>query len=270
MRHARHHLEHSRTEETEMEESLNGTVALVTGASSGIGAATAAALARRGAAVALVARQADRLERVAGGIRAEGGAALVVEADITDERQANGAIARTAAKLGRLDTLVNNAGMMLLGPVLDAPIAEWQQMVEINLLGTLHCTHAALPHLLRAADTSSRQVADLVNISSTAGRFPRAGRAVYNATKHGVTAFSEALRQEMTRRHVRVSLVEPGAVDTELASHNRPGVRAEIAAAVATFELLEPGDVAEAVSYVTRPRRVAVNELLLRPTEQEG
>ena len=153
--------------------------------------------------------------------------------------------------------------------MLDAPIAEWQQMVELNLLGTLHCTHAALPHLLRAADTSSRRVADLVNISSTAGRLPRAGRAVYNATKHGGVQRGVAPGDD--GRHVRVSLVEPGAVDSELASHNRPGVRAEIAAAVATFELLEPGDVAEAVSYiVTCPRRVAVNELLLRPTDQEG
>ncbi|HMK72192.1 MAG TPA: SDR family NAD(P)-dependent oxidoreductase [Myxococcaceae bacterium] len=249
---------------------LEGTVALVTGASSGIGAATASALAGQGAAVALVARRRERLESLAGEIRKRGGKALVLEADITQEKQAGEVIARTVAELGRLDTLVNNAGVMLLGAALDAPMAEWQQMVEINVLGTLYCTHAALPHLIAAAESSPRRVADLVNISSTAGRFPRAGRAVYNATKHGVTGFSEALRQEVTRRHVRVSLVEPGAVNTELVSHNRPEVRSQIAGVIGAFERLEPEDVADAVSYiVTRPRRVAVNEMLVRPTEQE-
>jgi len=249
---------------------LEGTVALVTGASSGIGAATASALAGQGAAVALVARRRERLESLAGEIRKRGGKALVLEADITQEKQAGEVIARTVAELGRLDTLVNNAGVMLLGAALDAPMAEWQEMVEINVLGTLYCTHAALPHLIAAAESSPRRVADLVNISSTAGRFPRAGRAVYNATKHGVTGFSEALRQEVTRRHVRVSLVEPGAVNTELVSHNRPEVRSQIAGVIGAFERLEPEDVADAVSYiVTRPRRVAVNEMLVRPTEQE-
>jgi len=254
-----------------MAESLNGTVALVTGASSGIGAATAIALAAQGAAVALVARRRDRLETVAAGIRKEGGTALVLELDITDEKQANDAVARTAAELGRLDTLVNNAGVMLLGPVLGAPVSEWQQMVEINVLGMLYCAHAALPHLLRAAEDGPRRVADMVNISSTAGRFPRAGRAVYNATKHGVGAFSEALRQEVTRRHVRISLVEPGATRTELASHNRPEVRSGIQAFFETVELLDAEDIADAISYiVTRPRRIAVNEILVRPTEQES
>jgi NADP-dependent 3-hydroxy acid dehydrogenase YdfG len=254
-----------------MAESLNGTVALVTGASSGIGAATAVALAAQGAAVALVARRRDRLETLAAGIRKEGGTALVLELDITDETQANDAVARTAAELGRLDTLVNNAGVMLLGPVLGAPLSEWQQMVEINVLGMLYCAHAALPHLLRAAEDGPRRVADMVNISSTAGRFPRAGRAVYNATKHGVGAFSEALRQEVTRRHVRISLVEPGATRTELASHNRPEIRSGIQSFFETVELLHAEGIADAISYiVTRPRRVTVNEILVRPTEQEG
>jgi NADP-dependent 3-hydroxy acid dehydrogenase YdfG len=211
------------------------------------------------------------LETLAAGIRKEGGTALVLELDITDEKQANDAAARTVAELGRLDTLVNNAGVMLLGPVLGAPMSEWRQMVEINVLGMLYCAHAALPHLLRAAEDGPRRVADMVNISSTAGRFPRAGRAVYNATKHGVGAFSEALRQEVTRRHVRISLVEPGATRTELASHNRPEVRSGIQAFFETVELLHAEDIADAISYiVTRPRRIAVNEILVRPTEQES
>ena len=253
-----------------MTERLDGTVALVTGASSGIGAATAVALAAQGAAVALVARRRDRLDTLAESIRASGGIALVLDADVTDERQATDAIERTVSELGRLDTLVNNAGVMLLGPALGAPLSEWHRMIEINLLGFLYCAHAALPHLLNAAESSPRRVADMVNISSTAGRFPRGGRAVYNATKHGVTGFSEALRQEVTRRHVRISVIEPGAVQTELVSHNRPEVLASLQGVMSAMEFLHPEDIADAISYiVTRPRRIAVNELLVRPTEQE-
>jgi NADP-dependent 3-hydroxy acid dehydrogenase YdfG len=253
-----------------MAERLDGTVALVTGASSGIGAATAAALAAQGAAVALAARRRDRLDALATSLRDQGGTVLVLEADVTEEAQATQAVERTVTELGRLDTLVNNAGLMLLGPVLDAPLSEWQRMVELNVLGLLYCAHAALPHLLRAAEDSPRRVADMVNISSTAGRFPHSGRAVYNATKFGVTGFTEALRQEVTRRHVRVSLVEPGATQTELATHNRPEVLEGIRGVFGSMEMLHAEDIADAVTYiVTRPRRVAVNEMLLRPTEQE-
>ena len=249
---------------------LDGTVALVTGASSGIGAATAAALAAQGAAVALAARRGDRLEAVAAGIRDQGGAALVLECDITDQQQAASAVERTAAELGRLDTLINNAGVMLLGPIVGAPLAEWQQMVELNVLGLLYCAHAALPHLLHAAETGPRRVADMVNISSVAGRTTRTGSGVYNLTKHGVGAFSESLRQEVSGRHVRVSLVEPGATDTELRSHNRPEVQEQIAQRFEGIKRLQAPDIADAIAYiVTRPRHVAVNEMLIRPTEQE-
>jgi len=250
---------------------LNDTVALITGASSGIGEACARHLAAEGAAVALVARRADRLEQVATDIREQGGTALVIEADVTDQEQACGAVDRTVAELGRLDTLINNAGVMLLGPIVDAPVEEWQRMVDVNLLGLLYCTHAALPHLLAAAERPPRQVADLVNVSSVAGRVPRLGSGVYNLTKHGVGAFSESLRQEVTKRHVRVSLVEPGATATELAGHNRPEVLETMAARFADVERLEADDIAETVTFiVTRPRRVAVNEVLVRPTEQDG
>ena len=250
---------------------LNDTVALITGASSDIGEACARHLAAEGAAVALVARRADRLEQVATDIREQGGTALVIEADVTDPEQARGAVDRTVAELGRLDTLINNAGVMLLGPIVDAPVEEWQRMVDVNLLGLLYCTHAALPHLLAAAEQPPRQVADLVNVSSVAGRVPRLGSGVYNLTKHGVGAFSESLRQEVTKRHVRVSLVEPGATATELAGHNRPEVLETMAARFADVERLEADDIAETVTFiVTRPRRVAVNEVLVRPTEQDG
>jgi NADP-dependent 3-hydroxy acid dehydrogenase YdfG len=250
---------------------LDGTVALVTGASSGIGEATAEQFAAQGAAVALVARRADRLETLAGRIRAAGGTALVIEADVTDQEQAIGAVERTVAELGRLDTLVNNAGVMLLGPVADAPTEEWDRMVRVNLLGLLYCAHAALPHLVRAATEGGRGVSDMVNISSVAGRVARAGSGVYNATKFGVGAFSEALRQEVTQKHVRVSLVEPGATDTELREHNRPEVMEAIMARFKGVERLQAEDIADTVLYiVTRPRHVAINELLVRPTEQAG
>jgi NADP-dependent 3-hydroxy acid dehydrogenase YdfG len=252
-----------------MTERLDGTVALVTGASSGIGAAAAASLAAQGAAVALVARRKDRLDALAADIRAGGGKAVVIEADVTDEHQATSAVAQTVAELGRLDTLVNNAGVMLLGPAVDAPLTEWQRMVELNVLGLVYCAHAALPHLLGAAEDSPRRVADMVNISSVAGRVARSGSAVYNLTKHGVGAFSEGLRQEVTERHVRVSLVEPGATATELASHNRPEILESFRPRFAGVERLEADDIADAITYiVTRPRRVAVNEILIRPTEQ--
>jgi NADP-dependent 3-hydroxy acid dehydrogenase YdfG len=254
-----------------MPESLQGTVALVTGASSGIGEATAAALAGQGAAVAIVARRADRLESLAATIEQAGGKALVIAGDVSLERDARGAVERTVSELGRLDSLINNAGVMLLGPAVDAPLEEWQRMVNVNVYGLLYCAHAALPHLLKAAEDGPRRVTDLVNISSVAGRVARNGSGVYNLTKHGVGAFSESLRQEVTGRHVRVSLVEPGAVATELVSHNRPQIRDQMVQRFGDVERLGAEDIADAIMYiVTRPRRVAINEVLIRPTEQEG
>jgi NADP-dependent 3-hydroxy acid dehydrogenase YdfG len=246
---------------------LTGTVALVTGASSGIGDATARELANRGASVALVARRRDRLEQLAQEI---GGNALVIEADVSQRDQAEQAVQRTVDELGRLDTLVNNAGVMLLGPVEHAPVEEWERMLSVNLSGLLYCTKAALPHLLQAAESEPRRVADVINISSVAGRVARLGSGVYNATKHGVGAFSESLRQEFTQRHVRISLVEPGGVATELPSHNRPEVLDTLRQRFQDVELLQPADIADAIAYiVTRPRHVAVNEILVRPTDQQ-
>ena len=247
---------------------LDGTVALITGASSGIGAASALARAALGAAVALAARRADRLGQLAAAIRADGETALVIEADVTEQEQASAAVERTAAELGRLDTLVNNAGLMLLGPIAGAPLAEWQQMIDLNVRGLLYCAHAALPHLLRAAAEGPRQVADMVNLSSVAGRKASVFNGVYSLTKHGLGAFSESLRQEVGKRYVRVSLVEPGATATELAAQNRPEILAGLQSQLG--QQLEAGDVADAITYiVTRPRHVAVNEMLIRPTEQE-
>lgn len=189
---------------------------------------------------------------------------------MTARSEAESAVQRTVDERGRLDILINNAGVMLLGPILDAPVEEWERMVTVNVLGLLYCAKAAIPHLLEAAEGSSRRAADLVNISSVAGRQVRLGSGVYNATKHAVGAFSESLRQEVTERHVRVSLVEPGAVDTELTTHNRAEVRETLEGRFAETQRLEAQDIADAIVYiVTRPRHVAINEMLIRPTDQQ-
>ncbi|WP_327425901.1 SDR family NAD(P)-dependent oxidoreductase [Streptomyces sp. NBC_01236] len=248
---------------------LEGTVALVTGASSGIGHATALELAREGAAVAVVGRREDRLTGLAAEISEEGGKALVVPADITTAQAAAEAVERTVEGLGRLDILVNNAGLMLLGPTPGADLNDWQRMIDINLMGLMYTTHAAVPHLVKAAADAPRQVADIINISSVNGRTAFAMSAVYSATKFGVGGFSEALRQELGRQHVRVSVVEPGSVDTELRTHNSEMVQQLIVAGLGDIERLQSQDIADAIGYIaTRPRHVAVNEMLVRPTEQ--
>jgi len=254
-----------------MTQRLEGTTALITGASSGIGEATAHALALAGANVAIAARRGDRLEALAEKLRANGVKALVLEADITNPAHAKEIVAKTVAEFGRLDTLVNNAGIMLLGPIVGSDSSEWDRMMNLNVTALLNCSHAALPHLLKAAESAPRTVADIVNISSVAGRIVRNGSGVYNATKWAVNAFSESLRQEVTRKHVRVSLVEPGAVSTELIAQNRPEIQGFIEQRLGDTERLQADDIADAIAYiVTRPRHVAINEILIRPTEQEG
>jgi NADP-dependent 3-hydroxy acid dehydrogenase YdfG len=246
-----------------MTQTLGGTVALVTGASSGIGEAAARALAAQGAKVALAARRKDRLDALASEL---GG--LAIEADITARERAIGAVETTVDELGRLDIVINNAGVMLLGPIVDAPVEEWDRMIDLNLKGLLYTAHAALPHLLRAAQDGPRRVADLVNISSVAGRRVGQGGGLYQLTKHGVGVFSEALRQEVTARFVRSSLVEPGATESELVTHVREEVRSNLAPSMG--QILRAEDIADAIVYiVTRPRHMAVNEMLIRPTEQE-
>ncbi|HMD45938.1 MAG TPA: SDR family NAD(P)-dependent oxidoreductase [Acidimicrobiales bacterium] len=241
----------------------------MTGASSGIGEATALALAAQGSALALAARRRDRLEalasRIGGDVKVQ-----VHETDVTDEDQVRRMVELTVTEHGRLDTLVNNAGVMLLGPIEGAPTEEWRRMVNLNLVGLLYCTHAALPHLLAAAASGQRGVADVVNVSSVAGRVARRDSGVYNATKWGVVAFTESFRQEFTTRHLRATVVEPGATVTELAFQNRQEVLEQMAKNFAGIEMLQSEDIANAVLYaVTQPRHVSVNEILVRPTEQE-
>jgi NADP-dependent 3-hydroxy acid dehydrogenase YdfG len=249
---------------------LTGTVAVVTGASSGIGAATARRLSELGASVSLVARRKDRLDSLATSLVNAGGRALVVEADIAMREQAESVIQQTVDDFGRLDILVNNAGLMLLGPVAGADVDEWDRMVAINVQGLLYTTHAALPHLLKAAEDDVRRVADIINVSSIAGRIAWKGYGAYNATKFGVNGFTESLRQEVTQRHVRVGLIEPGAVATELVSLNSAEIRKEMTDDFdATVEKLEAEDLADLIAFmVSRPRHTAIADVLILPTEQ--
>jgi len=252
-----------------MTSSLAGTVALVTGASSGIGRAAALSLAARGASVALIARREDRLVTLSAQIEAAGGTALAVTADITDRVQAEAAVQTVVDRFGRLDILINNAGLMLLAPVASADVADWERMIAINQNGLLYMTKAALPYLLTAAEQAPRKVADIVNISSIAGRVAWANYGVYNMTKFGVNGFTEALRQEVTKHHVRVGVLEPGGVDTELGSHNGGVMRDDIEAFYEATEVLEADDIADGIVYmVTRPRHASVSELWIMPTDQ--
>jgi NADP-dependent 3-hydroxy acid dehydrogenase YdfG len=240
-------------------------VAVVTGASSGIGEATAKALARAGYAVALAARREERINELAEQIAGEGGKALAVPADVADESSARALIQTAKDELGALDVLVNNAGVMLLGPILGADTEEWKRMVNVNLLGLMYCTHAALPIM------QEQGRGHIVNVSSVAGRTARFGSGVYNATKWGVGAFSESLRQEGANYNVRVTIVEPGFVDTELQGHNEnPMVRDTIEKNREQIgKVLEADDIADAILYaVQRPEHVGINEVLVRPTRQ--
>ncbi len=243
---------------------LAGRVALVTGASSGIGKATAAALAAAGAKVAIAARRADRLEALAARIETAGGMALRIEADVTSNDDVTAMIGKVVAEWGRLDILVNNAGVMLLSPVAEATLDDWRRMVELNLLALMGVTKAALPHL-RAAK------GHIVNVSSVAGRVANPGASGYAATKFGVIGFSESLRREVYADKVRVTVIEPGLVRTELGDHiTNAASKAGLDQRLATMEALTAEDVAASILYaVSQPARVNVNEIVIRPTDQE-
>src|SRR5918994_1368608 len=244
---------------------MDGRVAAITGASSGIGEATALALAKRGAAVGLAARRRDRFESLAERISGDGGTAEVFEVDLGEEQSARGFVDGAAERLGGLDVLVNNAGVMLLGPVQGADTEHWRRMVEINCLGLLYCTHAALPLM------QERGGGHIVNVASVAGRHATLGSAAYNLTKFGVVGFSEALRQEALHSNIRVTVIEPGFVATELQGHNVLEVVQEAIEKMREEigEVLEAEDIAAAIAYAgTQPARVNVNEILVRPTRQ--
>ena len=248
-----------------MDVDLSGQVVAVTGASSGIGEAIARAAARAGAAVSLAARRLDRIQAIAADIVTAGGKALAVQTDVGEEDQARVFVQQTQQAFGRLDVLVNNAGVMLLGPIENAPTDEWRRMIHVNVFGVLYCTHAALP-VMREQGSGH-----IVNVSSVAGRVARAGSGVYNLTKWGVGGFSEALRQEAVDMGVRVTLIEPGVVATELTSHMRPEVLEQLHQRFSGVTPLAAEDVSNAIMFaIGQPPNVSVNEVLIRPSRQQG
>lgn len=243
---------------------LQGKIALVTGASSGIGAATARALAREGARIALSARRADRLETLASELRAVGTEVFVHVGDLATSEGAQQAIDATVEALGGLDVLINNAGVMFLGPIEDTDPADWERMIDINLLGLMVASRAAIRPM------RARGGGHIVNISSVSGRFAGPTQGGYNATKWGVNGFSEALRREVNGDGIKVTLIEPGVVATELTDHiPHAATKERYESAIATMEMLQSEDIADAIRYVvTRPKRVSINEVLIRPLEQ--
>jgi NADP-dependent 3-hydroxy acid dehydrogenase YdfG len=243
---------------------LDGKVAVVTGASSGIGEATVRALAAEGAAVVAGARRKERLDGLVDDVTREGAKAVAVECDVTDEEQAHDLVHRAVEEYGRIDILVNNAGVMLLSTVGKGLSDQWRQMFEVNVMGLLYATDAAIEHM------KGQHSGHLVNISSVAGRkVTRDSSGVYAGTKHAVGAVSEGLRQELLEDNIRVTIVEPGAVATELPDHITDEDARESLSGLLKLERLQAEDIAEAVVYaVTQPERVSVNEILIRPTQQ--
>ncbi len=243
---------------------LEGKVAVITGASSGIGEATAEALAAEGAAVVAAARREDRLSELVRRVEEGGGRALPVSCDVTDEEQAHGLIRRAEEEFGRVDILVNNAGVMLLSTVQKGLSDQWRQMFEVNVMGLLYATDAAI------AVMKEQGSGHLVNVSSVAGRkVTRSSNGVYAGTKFAVNAISEGLRQELMEDNIRVTIVEPGAVATELPDHITDEDARESLSGLMKLERLQAPDIAEAIVYaVTQPERVSVNEILIRPTQQ--
>ncbi|WP_445633376.1 Short-chain dehydrogenase/reductase SDR [Nostoc sp. DSM 114161] len=244
---------------------LTDKVAIVTGASSGIGEATALALAAEGATVAIAARRSDRLQTLEARITSAGGKVLSITTDVSDEAQVEALVSKTHSKFGRVDILINNAGVMLLGSIDGADTEDWRRTFNINVLGLMYATHKVLP-LMKA-----QGIGHIVNISSVAGRIANAGSAVYNASKWAVGAFSEALRKEVYQNNIRVTIIEPGLVATELPQHITDSKALEQAKNFyGSVKNLESEDIANAIVYaVTQPQHVNVNEILIRPTEQE-
>jgi clavulanate-9-aldehyde reductase len=239
---------------------VNGKVAAITGASSGIGEATARVLAGAGLSVALGARRVERIEALAREINDSGGRAVAIPTDVTQESEARRFIEQTHEELGGLDVLVNNAGMMLLGPIDGAPLEEWRQMIDVNVMGVLYCTHAAVP-LMR-----ERGGGHIVMVSSVGGRVIGKYSGVYNLTKFGLGAFSEALRQESQADGLRVTVIEPGRVETELRDHIRPQVLKQIGGAFSQTTPLQGEEIANAILWsIAQPANVNVSELLVRP-----
>jgi NADP-dependent 3-hydroxy acid dehydrogenase YdfG len=242
---------------------LDGKVAVITGASSGIGEATAEALAAEGASVVVAARREERLSDLVERINGNGGKALSVECDVTDEEQAHELIQKAKDEVGQVDILVNNAGVMQLSKIEKGLSDEWRTMFEVNVLGLLYVTDATVQVMKEQGS------GHLINISSVAGRKSGPFRGAYSGTKFAVNAISEALRVELLEDNIRVTMVEPGAVETELAGHITDEEAREGMQSVLSGDILQPEDIAGAIAYcAVQPERVSVNAILIRPTEQ--
>jgi NADP-dependent 3-hydroxy acid dehydrogenase YdfG len=242
--------------------SLNGKVALVTGASSGIGEGTALALAQAGATVAIAARRADRLEGLVAKIEAAGGQALALPGDMTLEADAVRVVEETVARLGRLDILINSAGVMQAGGIENADLDEYRRVFDINLFATVYTCQAAVPHMLKQGG------GDIVTISSLAGRKGGPQTNAYSASKHAVNSMTDAMRQELGGRNIRVCTLMPGATTTEVGDNiTDPNWRAAIQAHVAKDGAVLPSEVGETIVFIlSLPRRVNISEICIRPT----
>lgn len=244
---------------------IKDKVALITGASSGIGYATALALSRSGAKVAAGARRMDRLEALKNEITKNGGDVLIQELDVTKKASCDSFVEAAVKKWGTVDILVNNAGLMPLSFFKNLKIEEWDRMIDVNIRGVLYCTAAVIPHML------SKKSGHIVNMSSIAGRVVFPAGSVYCATKHAVTAFSEGLRQEFSQRsNIRVTCIEPGVVDTELNNSITDKSLEKFVQATKQMEALKAEDIANAILFaVDSPSHMNVNEIMIRPTVQE-
>jgi NADP-dependent 3-hydroxy acid dehydrogenase YdfG len=244
---------------------LNGKVALITGASSGIGAATAIKLAGLGVKVGLAARRVGKLKEVVSRIEAAGGQALAIEMDVVDPASVQAGAEKLVASFGGIDILFNNAGLMPISDIESLKVDEWHRMVDVNIKGVLNSTGAALPYLKRSGE------AHVINTSSIAGRKVFPGLAVYCATKHAITAFSEGLRLEIAPKHgIRVTCIQPGAVDTELFEHiSDTGYRDQMEGLRTQMTFLSAAEIADTVLYALQsPAHVNVAELFVLPTNQ--
>ncbi|MFJ8035517.1 SDR family oxidoreductase [Streptomyces sp. NPDC096032] len=249
-------------------ENLSGRTAVVTGAASGIGEAVALQLAAQGARVALLARRADRLDAVVEKIRADGGRALAVTADVTDDASVEAARELLHETFGAVDLVVNNAGVMLPNPVGAGRLDEWQRMLDTNVTGVLRIIRAFTADLVAAA--TEGRTADLVNVSSIGAHVPFPDYAVYGATKAAVTYLSQSLRTEFGPRDVRVTNIEPGLTDTELKTHvDSAELAGQLDGMFDAIGGLAAAEVADVVAYVTsRPRHVNLRQIVVLPTRQ--